>query len=785
MKKLTMLMVMFAVLWLAHGVNADCLVHTTFEEDSAGSGTWDASIDYGWDEPDIASGINWTQGGSDTQVRFATSGAYSGSQCGRIIGSSTGSKYAYLDFGNKNNTGTYTVNWYARHKSISSTSGDRCCYVKVRDDDNDTAAEVQMSKDSSSISYRDSSGWHTLMTLVDSTWYEFKLKLNYQTKKFNLSARKAGIGASWTTVSNKSFYSASSTSIDRIYFVANKNKSYGYWDDISVVNGLAFPTAEGAGMFAQGGRGGDVYHVTNLSDDVDNPAVGSLRYGLVNTSGHRTIVFDISGTIYLDSQLLVENPYITIAGQTAPGDGICLANYGLRVCTNDVIIRYLRSRTGDNMREGNGGEWLLLSSAGFGYKDRTTNPHTLLSATDGIMDHCSLSWGVHLTFVSCLQSHRITCQWCILSESLYEPGHDYAHDGYASLIRGYDGSEVTLHHNLFAHHKTRAPRPGNYENVASDPDGLNFDFRNNIIYHCGNDETGYSGYNADGDDDSLTKMNYVGNYLKEKPGYNVDYAYGEFTNTARSYFSDNYMNGYCPSDPWSLVLFDSGHFTQAQINAYKQNRPFPAAPVATDSTVAAYNRILDEAGAIYPERDSVDDRIVSDVENGTGSFIADESDVGGWPTLYSTTNPTDSDGDGMPNYWENDYGLNPNSSADRNYDNDQDGYTNLEEYLSWLVDEGDGPNGGDGPLPMEGDVTGDGHVNIDDVSLIYIKAIIDPTYPLTEEQLISADTCEEGAGAGTIDIDDVVSTYIWVIIDPTYPLWQEEYDLGVTIPPMP
>ncbi|MCD4831389.1 MAG: dockerin type I repeat-containing protein [Anaerohalosphaeraceae bacterium] len=210
------------------------LVNTTFEEDSAGTNTWDASGDYGWDEPDIASGINWTQGGSDSQVRVVTSEAYNGDQCGRVIGSSTGSKYAYLNFGNKNNTGTYTMNWYAKHKSISSTSGDRYCYVKIRDDDNDTAAEVQMSKESNNISYHDSSGWHTLMTLVDNTWYEFKLKLNYQTMKFDISARKAGIGASWTTVSNKSFYSSSSTSLDRIYFITNRNKSYSYWDDIVV-----------------------------------------------------------------------------------------------------------------------------------------------------------------------------------------------------------------------------------------------------------------------------------------------------------------------------------------------------------------------------------------------------------------------------------------------------------------------------------------------------------------------------------------------------------------------
>ncbi|MCD4831972.1 MAG: hypothetical protein K8R02_09265 [Anaerohalosphaeraceae bacterium] len=428
----------------------------------------------------------------------------------------------------------------------------------------------------------------------------------------------------------------------------------------------AFPTAEGEGRWARGGRGGDVYHVTNLN----NSGYGSLRYGIDNASGPRTIVFDVSGTIYLSSRLLVDTSYLTIAGQTAPGDGICIANNELRVNNaNHIIIRHLRSRCGNN-----------------GNRLDEEDCLTVANGKNVMIDHCSLSWGNDEIasvggYSSSQYSDNVTYQWCIISEALNYAGHPYA-----SLIRGCYGIKISFHHNLFAH-SGRCPRPGNY--YDADTQGWTFDFRNNVMYNCGGK---HAGYNADGDNDvdSITKSNFINNcYIKGNNANSTYHAFGEYTTTARGYFSGNWFDGSYPSDPWSIVKFYD--FTTSQKAAYKQSSPYSVQPVTTHNATTAYNRVLDYAGATYPDRDSVDDRIVSDVENGTGYFINDEADVGGWPYLQSYTPYPDSDGDGMPNFWENCYGLNPNNAADRNYDPDGDGYTNLEEYLSWRVNEGDGP----------------------------------------------------------------------------------------------
>ena len=413
----------------------------------------------------------------------------------------------------------------------------------------------------------------------------------------------------------------------------------------------AFPGAEGYGAVSVGGRGGQVIEVTNLNDSGPR----SLREA-VEASGPRIVVFRVSGTIELQSQLIVDDPYITIAGQTAPGSGICLKNYVFQIKADHVIVRYMRFRAGNNM---------AVEDAVWVKRGRNI-----------IIDHCSVSWGGDETLSVVTNANdlgNVTIQWCMITESL-----NYASHGYGSLIRGGYGNGYTFHHNLYAHHKGRSPRPGNYNSYTVDPCGLIFDFRNNVIYNWGGS---YAGYNAD--KDSVTKINFVGNYYKQGPNSTDDYAFQEGCTYSRAYFSDNWMNGSCLKDPWGLVKFDG--FSEANKAAYKQSSPFPVeSEVAMDDVLTAYKKVLANAGATLPERDAVDVRIVNDVVNGTGSIIDDDDEVGGWPQLAPGTPPTDTDHDGMPDDWELARGLDPSDAGDGVIDRDGDGYTNVEEYINGL-----------------------------------------------------------------------------------------------------
>ena len=419
----------------------------------------------------------------------------------------------------------------------------------------------------------------------------------------------------------------------------------------------AFPGAEGYGARSVGGRGGDVLWVTNLQDS----GPGSLR-AAVEAEGPRTVVFRVSGTIALKSVLAIRNPYITIAGQTAPGDGICLKDHGLAISADHVIVRHLRCRPGDD--SGSEGDALSISSG-----------------QNIIVDHCSASWSVDETLSASTRGQlgNLTVQWCIIAESLHDSSHHKGPHGYGSLIRGGWGNGYTFHHNLYAHHHARLPRPGNYNDRDEDPDGLILDFRNNVVYNWGGSA---AGYNADGTNGvcSITKMNFVGNYYQRGPDSGGRLAFAESTTCARAYFADNWMDGTAPRDPWSLVTFTN--FSASDLNAYRQWEPIPVAPVVTEDASGAYDRVLAEAGAVLPQRDRVDARIVSDVRDGTGRIIDDEAEVGGWPDLKSARAVRDRDRDGMPDDWERRHGLAPDDPADRNGDLDSDGYTNLEAYLN-------------------------------------------------------------------------------------------------------
>ena len=415
----------------------------------------------------------------------------------------------------------------------------------------------------------------------------------------------------------------------------------------------AFPGAEGAGAYATGGRGGKVLFVTNLRDydpAKEKPIPGSFR-AAVDAKGPRVVIFRISGTIPLKTALSVSEPYITIAGQSAPGGGVCVKNYGTSIRTHNVIIRYMRFRPGDEM--------------GPDYKSRgeafSCDAITFSrGAGNVIVDHCSASWSTdEVLSVSGKDITDVTVQWCIISESLNDSYHAKGEHGYGSLIRC-NGS-VTYHHNLYAYHKSRTPRPGTYGDGS-----ILFDFRNNVVYN-----SIWGGYSAE----DPVRMNYIGNYIKPGPSSRWKCAFQVGGKATYIYADDNYMAGgdKASSDKWSIF---------EKINdSNKCAKPFPTAPVKTDSPEEAYRRVLASCGANLPVRDALDARIIEDIRTGRGKIINSQKEVGGWPELKSATAAKDTDGDGMPDDWELAHGLNPRDSSDTSKDKDGDGYTNIEEFL--------------------------------------------------------------------------------------------------------
>lgn len=421
---------------------------------------------------------------------------------------------------------------------------------------------------------------------------------------------------------------------------------------------LAFPTAEGFGAFSKGGRGGEVIHVTNLNDNGE----GSLRWA-IEKEVPRTIIFDVSGTIELESRLDVKNPFITIAGQTAPGDGICLKGETLKILTHDVIVRYIRVRVGD-------------AKFNIGGTNQGKDAIDISFGENIIVDHCSASWSLDealstSSYKSTLT--KVTVQWCFITEGLNPDNH-----GFGSLIRGTRGAKYSYLYNLYAHNQGRNPRPGNYNSnpYNEDPEGLLLDFRNNVIYNWGG---GHAGYNAD--KKSVTRLNYVNNYLisgiNSKP---TGIAYSTGSTYNRSYFSNNYFNNKLPENPWDLVNFNDS-WTDENIKNYKQDKPFETGFIKEIDAKSSYFQVLNNGGASLPKRDAVDSRIVNDVKNRKGKIIKSQEDIGGWPELKSTPAPIDTDQDGMPDVWENKNGLNPKDALDRNK-MAANGYTMLETYIN-------------------------------------------------------------------------------------------------------
>ena len=417
----------------------------------------------------------------------------------------------------------------------------------------------------------------------------------------------------------------------------------------------AFPGAEGFGKYTVGGRGGKVIEVTNLHD----AGPGSFR-AAVSAKGPRTVVFRVSGTIALESELKIREPYLTIAGQTAPGDGICIKNYQVNFDTSQVIMRYLRFRPGDEK----GKEQDAFGGAG----------------NQIVVDHCSASWGVDETF-SINKAANLTVQWCLVSESLYHSIHKKGNHGYGGLWGGPGGS---WHHNILAHHSSRNPRA--LGNVDS---GL-MDYRNNVIYNWGFNSA-YGG--------ELWPRNWINNYYQSGPATDDKVRGRIFLQKdprGKMFAAGNFVAGFpaISADNWNggINFAPDGEATEKTLRV---DRPFVVAPVTTQSAEVAYGLVLAQAGASRV-REAVDRRVVEEIRTGTATFgasykgggkgiIDSQKDVGGWPELRSLPAPVDTDHDGVPDVWELVHGLNPRDPADGPRATTPGGYTHLERYLNSLV----------------------------------------------------------------------------------------------------
>ena len=457
----------------------------------------------------------------------------------------------------------------------------------------------------------------------------------------------------------------------------------------------AFPGAEGFGRYVTGGRGGKVLHVKNLKDS----GYQSLRWCL-QQQGAKTIVFDVSGTIHLESALSIPSN-TTIAGQTAPGDGICVADYPVNISGNNVIVRYMRFRLGNkNVKKDGADGW-----DGFGGFDKQ----------DWMIDHCSVSWSID-ECLSVLGNKNTTVQWCLVAQSLVNSGHSKGAHGYGG---NWGGSGASFHHNLIAHHTSRTPRLGPRPTTQLDE---RMDMRNNVIYNFGSNGC----YGGEG-----MTVNIVNNYYKPGPGSPTDKkgkriagigirtneyikTYPAYTPAlhlwGKYYVTGNKNSKYSDvtSNNWQIGIIDQvdasgcdGTWTQATRDSIRLTEPMPFIYTTTHTADVAYNRVLDFVGC-SKSRDSFDEMIISDTRNGkashTGSglnsgFINTQDDNkpagassswSAWPTLNSTEAPVDTDSDGIPDEWETANGLNPNSAADGNTLN-AEGYTMLEVYMNSLV----------------------------------------------------------------------------------------------------
>ncbi len=412
----------------------------------------------------------------------------------------------------------------------------------------------------------------------------------------------------------------------------------------------AFPGAVGYGTDTPGGRGGRVITVTTLADD----GPGSLREA-VTAKGPRTIVFRVAGEIRLKSHLRITEPFVTVAGQTAPGSGITLRDAGLYVNTHDVVIRFLRSRVGDSLVEEFDTQDALQISG-----DDTYNV---------VVDHCSFSWSIDEGVGIRVPAHDITFSHNIISEALRQPfskeqiGKERSHS--MALILSGGPTRTSLHNNLLALCNSRNPRI----------QGGRHDFINNVVYGWGWLTGTFS---------RDPEVNFIGNYYKRGPASKRIKAICEKADQLGRLYVKGNISAERPTDDlpeWEPIVAapKQGHF---------MNEPFPSPKPEIIPAQQAYKRVMIKAGATVPMRDAIDRRIVRSVRLGMGEKIDRPADVGGYAPIEEGEPYPDEDGDGMDDHWEMAQGFDPSDADDGKGDADHDGYTNLEEFLQYLVEIG-------------------------------------------------------------------------------------------------
>lgn len=385
--------------------------------------------------------------------------------------------------------------------------------------------------------------------------------------------------------------------------------------------------------------------VTTLEDYVpgtEKPIPGTLR-AACTAKGKRTVVFRVSGIISLKAPLVVSQPFLTLAGQTAPGEGICLRQWGLSIRTHDVIVRFLRVRPGVPRSDGQ--------------RDAISiGP----DARDVIIDHCSTAWANDEGISANHSVDRVTVQWCIIAENLGE-------HGFGSIIGSF-GGDISYHHNLYVSNISRLPRPAGWGNHGG---MLRWDFRNNVIYNWGT----MIGYNGNYESEAACESgNLAANVYIAGPDSKETAIFRHRVKSSKLFAQGNLLNG-APSD-WAKMGYDNG----IQETDVRVDVPFDMAPVTTETAPDAYASVLDGAGATRPARDAVDRRLADEVRRRMGSLVADARGIV-WPELTSTPPALDSDHDGMPDDWERSVGLD-SATRDNTSDLDQDGYTSLEEFLN-------------------------------------------------------------------------------------------------------
>lgn len=440
---------------------------------------------------------------------------------------------------------------------------------------------------------------------------------------------------------------------------------------------IAFPGAEGFGKYTTGGRGGQVYIVKNLNDDGD----GSFRKA-VSSKGPRIVVFAVSGTIHLLSPLSIKGD-ITIAGQSAPGDGICIADQPVSLGGDNIIVRYLRFRMGDRYQ--NKGK-----VNGSGHDDAFGG----VRRKHIIIDHCSISWSTDECF-SVYGGDSTTLQWNLIAEPLnysyhFETGDtDFEKHGFGGI---WGGSHLSAHHNLFAHCVNRNPRFNGTRLGASQEF---VDYRNNVIYNWGGNNV-YGG--------EAGQYNIVNNYYKYGPSTlrNVRF---RIVNPSRQenppigfgkYFvSGNYVDEApdVTANNWLGIYMGNGG-TDADKKTAVVAEPFPTDDISPQTAVNAYESVLQKVGCSH-SRDTLDERVVNNVRNRTGGIIdvqggfphgtPYEQTTGAWPALRSLTPAADTDQDGMPDEWEKKRGLNTGDANDASAYTLDKKYTNIEVYLNSLL----------------------------------------------------------------------------------------------------